>query len=140
MGDTVTPSGAVHETQASSPVLLTLRFPFDQAHLQPQHHQALESAAAHLRQSVATAGGKPLVVAGFTDDIGPRQYNDALARRRAENVAVALRALGITSLHIEANGKCCYAATNDTAAGRALNRRVDIRLPSPQDTPKERAR
>ena len=123
-----------------SPILLTLRFSFDQAHLQPQHHHALESAVAHLRQAITTADGKPLVVAGFTDDIGPRRYNDALARRRAQIVADALRALGITSLRVESHGKCCYVATNDTASGRAMNRRVDIRLPSPQETPKERAR
>lgn len=73
-----------------------------------------------------TLVAKSLLIVGYTDDIGPKHYNDKLARKRAESVAAVLYELGISDIRIEAEGKCCYIADNATATGRAQNRRVDL--------------
>lgn len=71
----------------------------------------------------------PITVAGRTDDTGPAPINDALAQARAVTVRdhlVRARPELEGAITVEAAGKCCFAGPNDTAAGRARNRRVEI--------------
>lgn len=117
-------------TTASATPLLTLTFPFDVSHVQPEHRQLLAGFASEV---LPTPQRKSLLVVGYTDDIGPDRYNQLLARKRADSVAKALRDLGIDSVRIEAKGKCCYVADNDTPQGRAQNRRTEIHLFSNQN-------
>ncbi|MGH8232450.1 MAG: OmpA family protein, partial [Steroidobacteraceae bacterium] len=65
---------------------------------------------------------------GHTDSRGSDSYNDALSQRRAEAVAQALESRGVDSSRIDAvgRGKALPVATNDTAAGRQQNRRVEL--------------
>lgn len=66
---------------------------------------------------------------GRTDDIGSRQFNERLARKRARFVEGWLKRRGVANpIEIDAQGKCCYAADNKTDEGRAANRRVTILL------------
>lgn len=68
-------------------------------------------------------------ITGHTDDIGGNSFNERLALRRAEFVATWLKRRGIRiPMEIEARGKCCYLATNDTDNGRAANRRAEVVL------------
>ncbi|WP_083881221.1 OmpA family protein [Thauera phenylacetica] len=70
-----------------------------------------------------------ITVAGRTDDAGPAPINDALAKARATTVRdhlVRARPELESAITVEAAGKCCFAAPNDTPAGRARNRRVEI--------------
>lgn len=70
-----------------------------------------------------------ITVAGRTDDAGPAPINDALAQARAATVRdylVRARPELESAITAEAAGKCCFAAPNDTPAGRARNRRVEI--------------
>lgn len=70
-----------------------------------------------------------VTITGYTDDVGSDGYNLSLSRRRAEAVraelskslggGVAVRAIG--------KGEEQPVSSNDTARGRALNRRVEIR-------------
>lgn len=108
--------------------LLTLRFPFDVYQLRAGQRRRLED---FVRETWPRLPRKPLLVVGYTDDIGPQEYNDRLARRRAESVARALRDLGISSVRIEARAKCCYVGDNETREGRARNRRAEIHLYQP---------
>lgn len=67
-------------------------------------------------------------VAGHTDNTGPRALNERLSRARAASVRDYLVAKGIAENRMTTNG---YAwdrpvATNDTRAGRALNRRTEL--------------
>lgn len=110
---------------ASADPLLTLRFPFDVSRIRPEHQRLLAEFAKNTWPALRR---KSLLVVGYTDDIGPKRYNDLLARKRAESVARALRELGIQPVQIEAKGKCCYVADNETPQGRALNRRAEIHL------------
>jgi outer membrane protein OmpA-like peptidoglycan-associated protein len=67
-------------------------------------------------------------IEGHTDSTGGDAYNQSLSERRAEAVALALEARGITVQRIQAigRGKSAPVAGNDTAAGRQQNRRVEI--------------
>ncbi|NML99681.1 OmpA family protein [Paraburkholderia sp. RP-4-7] len=71
---------------------------------------------------------KPIVVEGYTDNVGTLEYNQQLSEERAIAVGYALVARGVTTERIRTKG---YAynnpvASNDTADGRALNRRTEI--------------
>lgn len=112
-------------TTASAEPLLTLKFPFDVSRLQPEHRQLLAQFSSEVWPRLQR---KSLLVIGYTDDIGPDRYNQLLARKRADSVAKALRDLGIDSVRIEAKGKCCYVADNETPQGRAQNRRAEIHI------------
>ncbi len=71
--------------------------------------------------------GRPIIVRGHTDSVGGSRANRELSRRRAETVADILdQQGGIESITIEAFGELDPRASNDTAAGRAQNRRVEI--------------
>ena len=67
---------------------------------------------------------------GYTDSIGKAESNLILSQRRAQAVADFLVRQGIdrSRLEIIAHGESDPVASNKTAAGRAQNRRVEIKL------------
>lgn len=71
-----------------------------------------------------------IIVEGYTDSVGPAAYNQQLSQARAQAVAGAIEAGGISSRRIQAigRGESSPVASNATAAGRQQNRRVDIIL------------
>ena len=70
-----------------------------------------------------------LTVVGHTDSRGSESYNQALSERRAATVASRLEAAyPNASLSSSGAGESSPVATNDTAAGRLLNRRVTITI------------
>lgn len=75
-----------------------------------------------------------IVIEGHTDSTGPATYNRDLSRQRAAAVRDALMERGVEGNRVElrALGEEFPVATNDTTAGRQLNRRVEIVL-SDQD-------
>ncbi|MBN2339120.1 MAG: OmpA family protein, partial [Acidobacteria bacterium] len=73
--------------------------------------------------------GLKLEVEGHTDSVGGVEYNQRLSEQRAESVRDYLVQEGISdrhSLSATGFGKSQPVATNDTAAGRQLNRRVEL--------------
>jgi outer membrane protein OmpA-like peptidoglycan-associated protein len=73
-------------------------------------------------------------IAGHTDAVGAADYNRTLAERRAESVRRYLvRRSGIDAQRLDAKGygEAQPIATNETAAGRALNRRVEFVVLNP---------
>ncbi len=73
---------------------------------------------------------RKVLIEGHTDSTGSLSINQPLSERRADAVRTALVGMGISSDRIETRG---YAdahpvASNNTAAGRQLNRRVEIIL------------
>ena len=75
----------------------------------------------------------PVVVTGHTDNVpleDPHGINLALSLARAQEVAKVIAAQGVAAARIEATGRGATqpVAGNDTAAGRAQNRRVVIEL------------
>ncbi len=71
-----------------------------------------------------------VTVTGHTDNTGSAGYNQDLSERRASSVASVLRTGGVSSsrIRIRGAGENQPIATNQTAAGRAQNRRVDITI------------
>jgi flagellar motor protein MotB len=117
-------------------------FAFNSAELQPEGRQLLKSLAAPLAAYLATRN-EVLMVSGFTDD---RQVRDSTRARFADNWELsAQRALTVTRALIEdgmpssavfaaAFGAEQPVASNADAAGRALNRRVEM-APTPRPKP-----
>jgi OOP family OmpA-OmpF porin len=70
---------------------------------------------------------------GYTDSRGPEAYNLKLSERRAAAVVQYLAEHGIAGPHLSARGfgKANPVATNDTAEGRAQNRRVTVEFSKP---------
>lgn len=67
-------------------------------------------------------------VIGHTDNVGAAAYNLDLSQRRAQAVASVLVNGGVATYRIRAigRGEDAPIASNQTAEGRALNRRVEI--------------
>jgi chemotaxis protein MotB len=81
--------------------------------------------------------GKQVDVAGYTDNVAIKKgalqkkfpSNKELSDARANSAAQALRDGGVSSnLSIEGHGDSNPIAGNNTAAGRAKNRRVEVRV------------
>jgi len=114
-------------------------FAFNSAELQPEGRQVLESLAGPLAAYLASRD-EVLMVSGFTDD---RQVRDSTRAKFADNWELsAQRALTVTRALIEegvpaasvfaaAFGSQQPVASNADAAGRALNRRVEM-APTPK--------
>lgn len=72
-----------------------------------------------------------IVIAGHTDSTGDDPSNQVLSLKRAESVRNWMRDTGDvpeSCFAVQGYGESRPVATNDTAEGRALNRRVEISL------------
>ena len=71
-----------------------------------------------------------VLVEGFTDSTGADPYNQQLSERRGQTVRDALLQMGVGSerISVRGYGESYPVASNDTAANRQLNRRVEIVL------------
>jgi len=100
-------------------------FEFNQANLRPDADPVLSRSAALLNRS-----SKPISVEGHSDNIGSRERNAKLSTERAEVVGRAVIGRGVAASRIsyQGHGFDRPVASNDTAAGRALNRRTEIFL------------
>ncbi len=65
---------------------------------------------------------------GYTDSTGSMAYNHYLSKQRASRVRDQFLALGVDPdvIHIRGYGESQPVASNKTAVGRALNRRVEV--------------
>lgn len=89
---------------------------------------AIDKIAASARRLRGVDGAIELV--GHADSTGSAAVNERVTRRRAEVVAAELVRGGVprARIRISIAASDQPIATNETAAGRARNRRVDIRL------------
>jgi outer membrane protein OmpA-like peptidoglycan-associated protein len=67
---------------------------------------------------------------GYTDSVGSYQMNRQLSEARARTAWAALVELGVSPARLEARGYGSNypIATNTTPAGRAMNRRLSVRV------------
>ena len=81
-------------------------------------------------QVVAKNPNQKVTVLGYTDNRGGEALNKSLSEKRAESVKAELAKGGVPAANIQAVGKGSAdpIASNDQAAGRAQNRRAEIRL------------
>ena len=101
-------------------------FDFNSAGLRQASQDSLREMANVFDKYPSTT----ISVQGHTDSIGSAAYNQRLSERRARAVANYLENLGVRSSRLETvgYGKSQPRATNSTAEGRQLNRRVEIKI------------
>ncbi|MHA6718157.1 OmpA family protein [Sphingomonas sp. RS6] len=101
-------------------------FDTNQVAIQPQFRATLDQVADVLRNYNQTL----VDVYGHTDSQGSESYNQDLSERRARSVADYLSMRGVDSRRIGTRGfgETQPIASNDTEAGRAENRRVEIKI------------
>lgn len=103
-----------------------ITFGFDSSALNPAFHGTLDRVASTLREYGQTI----IEIAGHTDSVGTDSYNQALSVRRAQAVADYLIARGVNRerIIVVGAGETRPVASNDTEAGRAQNRRVEVTI------------
>ena len=76
---------------------------------------------------------RTVLIEGYTDSVGSEDYNQGLSERRADSVKSYLAGQGIGSIRLSAAGKgeSDPVASNDSAAGRQQNRRVEVVISNP---------
>jgi len=99
-------------------------FDFNKYTLKPEARERL----AKISGIVLAYPDLKLQIEGHTDSIGSDEYNQTLSEKRADSVTGYLVSSGVTPDHVTARGlgKADPVADNKTAAGRQLNRRVDM--------------
>lgn len=103
-----------------------ITFDFGKSTLKPEFYTALNGVASTLKEYNQTM----IEVTGHTDSVGSDAFNQKLSEDRANAVAQYLGAQGVQRERMETvgAGKRYPIADNSTDAGRAKNRRVEIRL------------
>ncbi|MDH5255844.1 MAG: OmpA family protein, partial [Gammaproteobacteria bacterium] len=114
------------EAGKTAVVLQGVNFATNKATLDPTSTGILDKVANFTQYN---PGGYRLEVAGYTDNTGSRAHNMRLSQQRAEAVVAYLVNKGVPASMLVAKG---YGPdfpidTNATAAGRANNRRVELK-------------
>jgi OOP family OmpA-OmpF porin len=108
-------------------VELAITFASESAEIQQDDHQEIRELANYLRDHPDAS----VKIAGHADGTGPASYNRGLSERRARAVADRLTdVLDIDKSRVTAvgYGESVPVATNETAVGRGLNRRVEAHI------------
>jgi len=101
-------------------------FDTDSATLNASGQAVVNSMFAALEEYKGITG---ISVSGHTDSRGSDEYNMALSERRAQTVADEISAqYPDASIDVQGMGESAPVASNDTAEGRQLNRRVEIEV------------
>lgn len=90
-------------------------------------------ARTNLRELAASLGKYPdsdVLIVGHTDSDGSEEYNQRLSERRAMSAAAYLVSQGVSGARVGTNGlgETEPVAGNDTDAGKAANRRVEVAI------------
>lgn len=110
------------------PVVETsVHFGFDKSDLTSRAKKALDQ----LGTEIGTAKSYIVVIDGNTDSVGPADYNYLLSQRRADTVVQYLASkynVPAHKIYVIGLGEDKAVEKNNSSAGRAKNRRVDVRL------------
>ena len=118
-----TPEGATVDTRGCW-VIKGVLFDSEKWFIKPGAHKALDAIVEVLEKTPELQ----LEVQGHTDSRGSKSLNKLLSEKRAKAVMKFLVEKGIAKDRLTAKGLWFTkpAASNDTSAGRAMNRRVDL--------------
>ncbi|HEX8224762.1 MAG TPA: OmpA family protein [Allosphingosinicella sp.] len=96
------------------------------ARLRPAAVQRLRPLASYLSANPDV----PVRIDGHTDSVGSDSSNQLLSERRAASVRAALSAMGVdeNEFIVAGHGETMPAASDSSATGRQLNRRVEVTL------------
>jgi len=116
------------EPRIESPGSFTVNHDFDRSEIirNTQFDSYLSRISGYRDQNE----NSQISVVGYTDYIGPEDYNDQLGLRRASRVRNYMVSQGISEqiISISSQGESSPVATNATAEGRAQNRRTEIQI------------
>jgi OOP family OmpA-OmpF porin len=104
-----------------------LLFDFDKTELTDADKEELDALGEFMKSEPAAFA----VLAGYTDNVGIERYNEYLARMRTEQVAAYLEnehAIDSSRLVLHWYGSDNPIASNATKEGRAMNRRVEVKV------------
>jgi OOP family OmpA-OmpF porin len=103
-----------------------IQFETNSAKITRESRATLDEAAETLKANPSYR----LEVVGHTDSTGPREHNVQLSQRRADSVKAYLVRKGVEADRIKTKGKGPDdpVADNDTAQGRAQNRRIEFKV------------
>jgi OOP family OmpA-OmpF porin len=118
------------KVQEVAPNIITVGggyFGFDSADINEAAWTAIANVVA---EKLGQNPGSSLVIEGHTDSTGPSDYNQNLSERRSQAVKEFFVSKGIPSASMTTvgYGETMPRVSNTTAEGRAVNRRVDIRI------------
>jgi len=124
-----TAGSGIDVTQEGDGILVNLpdvTFAVDSTAISPSFQASLDKVA----QSMIQYPDSLIDIYGHTDSTGSDAYNLDLSQRRADAVARYLTSRGVSSARIQTKGmgESVPVADNNTAEGRALNRRVEIKI------------
>lgn len=124
-----TAGSGIDVTQQGDGILVNLpdvTFAVDSTVISPSFQTSLDKVA----QSMVQYPNSLVDVYGHTDSTGSAAYNMDLSKRRADSVARYLISRGVSSSRIQTQGMGMNypVADNNTPEGRALNRRVEIKI------------
>jgi outer membrane protein OmpA-like peptidoglycan-associated protein len=118
---------ALQAKQTDRGMVLTLGdvlFDTGRATLKPGAMKTIDDLASFMQQHPE----RKVLIEGYTDSVGSETTNQELSERRAEAVRDALmrRAVPFDHVQVHGLGERYPVASNDTGAGRQLNRRVEV--------------
>lgn len=126
----VTSTPVDHQVKVSFPGVAA--FSHDGARLSDELQRQLTAVA----ESLKGIDYQQVTVLGHSDSSGQLAYNNKLSQQRAEQVMTFLQQQGLTTeqLAAEGRGPAEPIADNNTAQGRAANRRVELLIRFDHDT------
>jgi outer membrane protein OmpA-like peptidoglycan-associated protein len=104
-------------------------FGFNSSNLPSEARKELDGFLSDLKGDPAGMEGTVFLVAGHTDNVGTDDYNYELGKKRADAVSrylITQKKMDPLRVVTVSYGKTAPAAENNTAQGRAKNRRVEI--------------
>ena len=106
----------------------TIHFAFDKAVIRPQSYPILDDVAQIIKNNMGSI--QNVLIEGNTDSVGSDAYNMTLSERRANAVREYLIKKGIPANMLDSvgYGESRPVDTNETAEGRAKNRRVEFKV------------
>lgn len=120
----------VSVTRVGNDIILNMpgniTFDVNRSEIRPDFYPVLNSVVLVVKEYEKTI----IEISGYTDNTGTDAHNLELSNRRAESVGSYLKAQQVNPMRVlsQGFGEQYPAASNDTAEGRQLNRRVQMRL------------
>ncbi|MGI9332272.1 MAG: OmpA family protein [Gammaproteobacteria bacterium] len=107
-------------------IVTNVNFEFDSAVLRADARPKIDDVISGLRASPSVN----VAVVGHTDAVGSAAYNQSLSEQRAASVRTYMISNGIDASRLRARGEgeSRPMVSNNTAAGRAVNRRVEFEV------------
>jgi len=117
---------AVDENGCAKRIVLDIKFDNGSTNIDEKHSPKLQSYADFMKTNTMY---KVLLV-GYTDSVGSETSNQKLSQKRAESVQADLIKRGVekSRVKVEGKGEENPIADNNTAEGRAENRRIEAEL------------